>query len=464
MREAALLLLCIAFGLGVHLGLHLHDAPAPHTHEFATDARGEAWAPRRTAAAVDVPAPPPPPPLPPPPPKEADLYASLVAAPEPPPPPAAAAGPMEAWAAAGRRFPVVMLAATRDAELRNALTSLISTAGAADVCVAQDGDAQAVADVVAEFAGVRRKSRPRPPQEPKVDGASRIARHYRFSLDWALAECFPDAPAVVVVEDDLLFAPDFLDYFGAVAPALERDESLFVASAWNDNGFLEDGDKAALRRTSWFPGLGWLLPRALWERELRPKWPKTHWDHWMRDKKTHRGRETAYPEVPRSFHAGVKGTFMDSWHDGRYFAPIRMNGEPFAWPAGAHAQVLRDAYEQRLADALNDADHVADLDEFRRRAEEDIWRPLVLWYGWTSRSAYDFEPPPFVCVSEVLHIWHEAVRAAHHGLHEHRLGRRKVFLVNAKESKYRTFKPGALAPLTQRGCPAVTWQDLGKEE
>ena len=35
MREAALLLLCIAFGLGVHLGLHLHDAPAPHTTTVA---------------------------------------------------------------------------------------------------------------------------------------------------------------------------------------------------------------------------------------------------------------------------------------------------------------------------------------------------------------------------------------------------------------------------------------------
>ena len=50
-----------------------------------------------------------------------------------------------------------------------------------------------------------------------------------------------------------------------VAPALERDETLFLASAWNDNGFSAFGHPGALRRSLWFPGLGWLLPRRLWE-------------------------------------------------------------------------------------------------------------------------------------------------------------------------------------------------------
>ena len=41
-----------------------------------------------------------------------------------------------------------------------------------------------------------------------------------------------------------------------------------------------------------------------------------HWDHWMRDHKQHKGREVVIPEVPRDYHMGIKGTFMDkSTHD-----------------------------------------------------------------------------------------------------------------------------------------------------
>lgn len=91
---------------------------------------------------------------------------------------------------------------------------------------------------------------------------------------------------------------------------------MFAVSAWNDNGFRDlVQDKAALRRTTFFPGLGWMLARRLYESEVRtascrwprpsphpppqlePHWPETHWDHWLRSIKQHNGRETVYPEV-----------------------------------------------------------------------------------------------------------------------------------------------------------------------
>ena len=40
-------------------------------------------------------------------------------------------------------------------------------------------------------------------------------------------------------------------------------------------------DPKRLFRTSYFPGLGWMMRRELWE-EIGPRWPKEHWDHWMR--------------------------------------------------------------------------------------------------------------------------------------------------------------------------------------
>jgi alpha-1,3-mannosyl-glycoprotein beta-1,2-N-acetylglucosaminyltransferase len=45
-------------------------------------------------------------------------------------------------------------------------------------------------------------------------------------------------------------------------------------SAWNDNGQNDHvSDASAIYRSSFFPGLGWMLHRRVWK-ELAPKWPK----------------------------------------------------------------------------------------------------------------------------------------------------------------------------------------------
>lgn len=50
---------------------------------------------------------------------------------------------------------------------------------------------------------------------------------------------------MVIVEDDLLFSPDFLEYLEINAPVLERDPTTLVLSAWNDNGY-----KGRVRRSN----------------------------------------------------------------------------------------------------------------------------------------------------------------------------------------------------------------------
>jgi hypothetical protein len=45
-------------------------------------------------------------------------------------------------------------------------------------------------------------------------------------------------------------------------------------SSWNDNGLRRFAwDNQKMFRTSYFPGLGWMLRKELWD-ELGPKWPK----------------------------------------------------------------------------------------------------------------------------------------------------------------------------------------------
>ncbi|WOL05310.1 alpha-1,3-mannosyl-glycoprotein 2-beta-N-acetylglucosaminyltransferase [Canna indica] len=102
----------------------------------------------------------------------------------------------------------------------------------------------------------------------------KIARHYK----WALDELFSNYnfSRVIILEDDMEIAPDFFDYFEATAALLDKDKSIMAVSSWNDNGqkqFVHDSQ--ALHRSDFFPGLGWMLTKSVWD-ELSPKWPKAY--------------------------------------------------------------------------------------------------------------------------------------------------------------------------------------------
>lgn len=377
---------------------------------------------------------------------------------------AKAPGTFSRYLVSGSRLPIVMLACNRPEALRNALSSLINGAGVstADMAVVQDGSDEAVAAVVREFAGLKLQ------QNGLLsirDGAKRIAANYKYALGWALEDRFANAPGVIVVEDDLLFSPDFVSYFEAVSPLLDQDPSVFVISAWNDNGFLENADPRLLLRTSYFPGLGWLLPRKLWVEELKDTWPKTHWDHWLRDFKRHRGRDCVFPMVPRTFHAGAKGTFMDSWHDNRYFAPIKHNLDPSVrFDVDNVVAVVESVYEADLKLKFLSAIHVASFQDLDNEASFNPAVCIVFWYAWEQTVGSEYVPPNFVCLSEKFRLWHEHRRAARHSVHYALYGSVPVLLVNAAESKYAIFKPDRLKPLAESDCPYTAWRDLGRGE
>jgi hypothetical protein len=197
--------------------------------------------------------------------------------------------------------PIVLLTCNRPALLRETLTSLLKVQGVLkdQILIVQDGNMQEVATVVKEsnLALLQNLSGLRLRGGAGSDGASRIAQHYKYALSAAF-DRFPQASALIIVEDDLLFAPDFYYYLTAMAPIIDLDPSTFVISAWNDNGFKgKVHDLYAIRRTEFFPGLGWILSRRLYKQELEPKWPREHWDHWLRSPETHQNRECIYPQV-----------------------------------------------------------------------------------------------------------------------------------------------------------------------
>ena len=61
-----------------------------------------------------------------------------------------------------------------------------------------------------------------------------------------------------------------------------------------------------LYRTDFFPGLGWMMTKEVWN-EIGPKWPKSYWDDWMRAPEQRRGRACIRPEISRTRTFGKKG-------------------------------------------------------------------------------------------------------------------------------------------------------------
>ena len=100
---------------------------------------------------------------------------------------------------------------------------------------------------------------------------------------------------VIVLEEDLEIAPDFFEMFGATAHLLDDPaENLLAVSAFNDNGLRtlvdESQDAGLMVRSDFFPGLGWMLTKTMWE-ELGPKWPGNWWDDWLRGPDNRKGRQ-----------------------------------------------------------------------------------------------------------------------------------------------------------------------------
>ena len=357
---------------------------------------------------------------------------------------------MSKWITAGGRFPILVVTCDRVDQLRATLARLLNNVrGVQSKDVIVIVDACAVSDTrqihaLCDEIGIAHHQNPREGAQGNVDGAARIATAYGYALKYALETVFPRAPGVIVVEDDMAFSPDFYEYFHAIAPLLDSDASTWLASAWHDNGFdYLVADMHALRRTRYFPGLGWLLPRKIWVDELSIKWPVTHWDHWMRDPAQHKGRDVVIPEIPRDYHMGVKGTFMDlSTHNDLFGSIALHNDSSFSWNtnlgAAAVEGLLVRNYEARILQVLEApaTRHLSSVAELVALNKGEA----VLWYSAPAEIDHASMRP----LANFLGIWHEAARGSRIGVHElWWLGSAKLWLINAFTG-YETSSPAII--------------------
>jgi alpha-1,3-mannosyl-glycoprotein beta-1,2-N-acetylglucosaminyltransferase len=186
-----------------------------------------------------------------------------------------------------------------------------------------------------------------PPKEKKFKGYFKIARHY----GWALNQMFFNFnfSTVIIVEDDLEVAPDFFEYFLGTYPILMRDQSLWCISAWNDNGkegLVDQERPDLLYRTDFFPGLGWMLTKALWL-ELYTKWPRAYWDDWIRDPLQRKGRACVRPEISRTRTFGKTGVSNGMFFE-KHLKYIKLNEKFVPFTKMNLSYLVKDVYDKEF--------------------------------------------------------------------------------------------------------------------
>jgi len=274
---------------------------------------------------------------------------------------------------------IVVLAHNRKEDLRQCLESLLSLPDVgmfrlhvslddADVAPAMRG----LVEETARAKGVNIEVWLQKPLVPDVSkhnlevrrwfnmNAGKIAHHYWAVFEMTFMERKYDQ--AIFVEEDLIFSPDFLALFRSTAWLLRKDPSLWCVSAWNDFGSAAAAvDTCRLQRSSYFPGLGFLLPRGAWLRlrEVWPTAPTMGWDYWMRVAFRREGKECVIPEVSRSHHVSMGGSSVTKSKQLRLFRlmafariPTTCNSVESCHHFGDLSYLLDERYEQWMRSAI----------------------------------------------------------------------------------------------------------------
>jgi len=158
----------------------------------------------------------------------------------------------------------------------------------------------------------------------------RLAKHYGWAIEQVfssdaytagakhsrsdLSDRTPPKPhRLIVLEEDIEVARDFFSLMNATADLLDLDDTLIAVSSYNDNGRSDlVADPKRLVRSDFFPGLGWMMNRAVWDGKVGHPGlkdgegfaPGGFWDDWLREPGIRRGRQIIRPEISRTYHFG----------------------------------------------------------------------------------------------------------------------------------------------------------------
>ncbi|XP_042225466.1 protein O-linked-mannose beta-1,2-N-acetylglucosaminyltransferase 1-like [Homarus americanus] len=216
--------------------------------------------------------------------------------PVPPPPPVA-----QQWALDG--VPVVVTAGNRHQYLYHTLTTLLTTPGAQhnNILVAL-GDAPQPTTQLLRLLNITFT-------KLVVHGKdnNKLFRYYRSVFQY-VARTFPDAPAVIILDEDVQVSPDFFSYMSQTLWLLYHDPTLYCINGYGGTKDLSHDETKILRgdnQVSW----GYAISLDF-VREALQLWPSPRpgrtfiYDYWLYSNIAGT-RECVFPDVSRSRHFGI---------------------------------------------------------------------------------------------------------------------------------------------------------------
>jgi alpha-1,3-mannosyl-glycoprotein beta-1,2-N-acetylglucosaminyltransferase len=328
-------------------------------------------------------------------------------------------------------LPIVVFACNRPRALQNHIESLLKIRKSAElnpIIVSLGCQDNATLQIAKNFSDKIKTIIELPdlgplevPAKDKIGaGYYRIARHYGYSLNYTLNVL--NYEAIIVTEDDLEVSPDFLDYFQALYPLLKYDKTIWCISAWNDNGIDQKIDRQAdlLHRTDFFPGLGWLLTKTVWN-EIKANWPKAFWDDWMRQPEQRRDRACIRPEVARTGISieGKKGVSGGQFFD-RYLKKIIKNSDPIDWKTIDVSYLIKDRYDPEFQARIDSCSVITVSDLARLKSDMKCAQ---------LRYSNDKE---FIAIANTLQIMNDfkskVPRTAYRGVVQCRYGKTRIYI------------------------------------
>ena len=258
-----------------------------------------------------------------------------------------------------RHAAAVVLTYNRPEYLQKTMETLLKArhAQALALYISQDGSDPNVAAMAGRFREAKHLQKPHTASGPaKASPTVYVAAHYKWVLDRLFLT--HNHSHVILLEDDMLVSPDVFSYFEQTAALLDADPTVWCVSTWNDNGHAHlDLPSKTLFRNSYFPGLGWMLKQSLW-RELSPKFPADHWDHWMRSASQHKGRDCVCPYLSRNYNIGEHGATLKTGDYNRFLKHIKYNKKRRV-ALGDLNYLLSSNYHDRLVQDLKDGQVVS---------------------------------------------------------------------------------------------------------
>ncbi|CAE7715375.1 Pomgnt1, partial [Symbiodinium sp. CCMP2456] len=122
---------------------------------------------------------------------------------------------------------------------------------------------------------------------PVFTEAATPGNHLHRSLKFALRHFKKGSfRALLVLEEGQLFSLDLLWFFVQLLPAFSHDETLWCASALNENAYAQYvADPTVVLRSDGFSDQAWLMPLGILNRWILPEWPedKSLWKTWLQD-------------------------------------------------------------------------------------------------------------------------------------------------------------------------------------